>query len=234
MAVLEILMPVAADDMSLAWLPAKLEVTVQLARPTGTGAAYEPLVLTPLVVVTVVPAVLAAPPDPAAYLTQHAKLLSRLAAAVTAQATAAKCSHDIVCCAKRCHKVLRAHKSVQWPAILDELLSAEQYRCAWSTERQLLTVTKHVVFCCDTGACRAAMLDETKRAGGAALQSAAVVRMANLAAGACLACGTLGGGGDDALKTCQGCGGARYCDADCQRRDWRLHKAHCKTQSTTV
>merc|ERR550525_161668 len=26
------------------------------------------------------------------------------------------------------------------------------------------------------------------------------------------------------LKTCTGCGVGRYCDRDCQRQEWRIHK----------
>ena len=40
---------------------------------------------------------------------------------------------------------------------------------------------------------------------------------------ACAACGAAG-----APLTCAGCRGARYCGAECQRRDWRAHKAACK------
>ena len=45
------------------------------------------------------------------------------------------------------------------------------------------------------------------------------------AARACSACGAAG-----APLTCGGCRDARYCGAECQRRDWRAHKATCKQQ----
>ena len=42
---------------------------------------------------------------------------------------------------------------------------------------------------------------------------------------ACAACGASG-----ARLTCGGCRGVRYCGAECQKRDWRAHKAACKQQ----
>ena len=43
------------------------------------------------------------------------------------------------------------------------------------------------------------------------------------ARGACAACGAA-----DAPLMCAGCRGARYCGRECQKRDWRAHKAACK------
>ena len=40
---------------------------------------------------------------------------------------------------------------------------------------------------------------------------------------ACAACGAA-----DAPLLCGGCRGARYCGVECQRRDWRAHKAACR------
>ena len=40
---------------------------------------------------------------------------------------------------------------------------------------------------------------------------------------ACAACGAAG-----APLMCSGCLAASYCGAECQRRDWRAHKAACK------
>ena len=40
---------------------------------------------------------------------------------------------------------------------------------------------------------------------------------------ACGACGAV----DPPLR-CSACRGARYCSAECQKRDWRAHKAACK------
>ena len=46
---------------------------------------------------------------------------------------------------------------------------------------------------------------------------------AGAARGACAACGAA-----DAPLMCAGCRGARYCGLECQKRDWRAHKAACK------
>ena len=48
---------------------------------------------------------------------------------------------------------------------------------------------------------------------------------AEAAARACVACGAA-----DAPLKCGGCRVARYCGAECQKRDWRAHKAACKQQ----
>ena len=59
---------------------------------------------------------------------------------------------------------------------------------------------------------------ETASASASASASAAPI--------VCAACGAAG-----ARLKCGGCRRAHYCDAACQKRDWRAHKAACKQQS---
>ena len=44
----------------------------------------------------------------------------------------------------------------------------------------------------------------------------------------CDYCGKASGAAGVALKTCAGCGNARYCGAACQKGAWRVHKRDCK------
>ena len=45
----------------------------------------------------------------------------------------------------------------------------------------------------------------------------------------CAACGAA-----DATLRCGGCRAARYCDAECQKRDWRAHKAACRQRQQEI
>ena len=60
-------------------------------------------------------------------------------------------------------------------------------------------------------------------AAAAAAAAASAPSAPDIVATACAACGAA----NAALK-CGGCLGARYCGADCQKRDWPAHKAACK------
>jgi hypothetical protein len=42
----------------------------------------------------------------------------------------------------------------------------------------------------------------------------------------CIACNNPG------TKRCGGCGNARYCSEECQKRDWKQHKAICQSFAT--
>ena len=51
----------------------------------------------------------------------------------------------------------------------------------------------------------------------------------------CGACGAVeggGGGGGVRLCACAACDAVRYCDRECQRADWTVHKLACKIFAT--
>ena len=66
--------------------------------------------------------------------------------------------------------------------------------------------------------------DEARgQAAAATANAAAPAGSGSMARTACAACGAA-----DAPLRCSACRGARYCGAECQKRDWRAHKAACK------
>ena len=72
----------------------------------------------------------------------------------------------------------------------------------------------------DSGSTSGSRSSGAAAAAGAASQPAAAgLRMVSACCAAC--------GASDAPLMCAGCQGARYCGAECQKRDWRAHKAAC-------
>ena len=71
----------------------------------------------------------------------------------------------------------------------------------------------------------AAAAASTAAAAAASSPSSAAAAAGEAAPPACAACGAAA-----APLRCGGCRRARYCGAECQKRDWRAHKAACKQQ----